>query len=104
MLHPENYRPSAGGNFPGRGRPPIGPEVAVDWWLWEHTLKQFSEFEVTKTITVTTIWCEEERNCKTERWNYDDIKEKERKELIDQFLRWFHRRLYKAGSNSWPLP
>ncbi len=105
ILHPQNYRPSAGGNFPpGGGKLPIGPEVGVDWWLWEHTLKRISEFKITKTITVTTIWCEEERNCEKFRWDNDDIKEQERKELVDELLRWFNRKLYKAGTNSWPLP
>jgi len=39
MLHPEGYRASVGGNFPGFGVPPVGPEIAVDWWLWEHCVK-----------------------------------------------------------------
>ena len=105
MLHPENYSPSFGGNFPPEmGRLPVGPEVTVDWWVWEHSLKQNSEFEITKTITVTTVWCTDTRNCKTVRFDYDETKEDERKQLVRQMRKWFHERLYKAGSNNWSLP
>jgi hypothetical protein len=62
MLHPEGYRPSAGGNLPVLSPLPIGPEIAVDWWLWEHTYKEFSKFEITKTVSIVTMWCKEEKN------------------------------------------
>ena len=94
VFHPSGYRPSAGMNFPGGGVPPIGPEIAVDWWFWEHTLKEFSEFKITKTVKIVTVWCKEERNCETLRWNYEDEEVNESERLIDQYKKWIHRKLY----------
>ena len=109
MLHPEGYRPSVGGNLPGHGRPPIGPEIAVDWWLWEHAYKEFSIFEITKTVSIFTYMCVEDREnaCETSdafRWEYEQEEVNETERLTDQYKKWINRKLYKAGSNSWPLP
>jgi RHS repeat-associated protein len=108
LPHPENFRPSVGGSFPQPRSPlgglPLGPEVSIEWWLWKHTLKEFSVFDVTNTVTITTIWCKEERDCETYRWHYDDIDKEKTERLIDRYREWIHQRLYKIGSNSWPLP
>jgi hypothetical protein len=110
MIHPENWNLTPGATFPpGPGKFPVGPDVTVEWWLWEHTLKQVSEYEITTTKTVTTIWCNDtnEKPCgetETLRWNYDDIQSEETKRLVDQVEKWSHKKLYKVGDQPWPIP
>ena len=73
-LHPENYSIVVGGSAPTKSGPPIGPELAMDWYLWEHSLIEYKTFKVRKEVTITTNWCTEKRDCCKEplRWNYDD--------------------------------
>jgi RHS repeat-associated protein len=112
MLHPENYRPSFGvGSFPNHGvpRPLVGPEISVDWGLWEHTYTEFSIYEITKTVSIYNYICVEnsENPCETSdafRWESEQSEVNETEKLIDQYTKWIHIKLYKAGSNNWTLP
>ncbi|NEV65218.1 RHS repeat domain-containing protein, partial [Thiorhodococcus minor] len=105
--HPEGWRPSVGGNFPSSGSLPIGPEIAADWWMWEHRFRQYSEYEITRTVTVTRIYCEEKRDCFPEplKFHYDRVEDGAKTErLADKYTKWEHEKLYRIGSNSWPFP
>lgn len=112
MIHPSGYRPSGGaGSFPNHGvpGPPFGPEIYVEWWVWQHTLKEFSEFQITKTVTTVTYICVEERELacggsESFRWESEQEEVNETEILIDQYSKWENIKLYKAGSQTWTLP
>jgi hypothetical protein len=106
MLHPENWGLTPGGTFPpGPGKFPVGPDVIVTWWMWEHVLTRYEKYEITKILTTTHVWCEEERECgEVFKWDYDHVDTEETEKLVDQYEEWAHHRLYEAGTQPWPIP